>query len=84
MHSSCLFRTGCKYKNLFGKGQKNWDWINKIDMAIILTWLIMPTNIINTVSVMNYKHSITGKLARLASWAYLECVALIKWKGISK
>lgn len=53
-------------------------------MVIIFTWLIMPTNIINMDSVMNYKHSITGKLARLASWAYLECVALIKWKGIRK
>lgn len=49
-------------------------------MVITLTRLI-STNI-NTGSMMNYKYSITGKLARLASWAYLKCVALIKWKGI--
>lgn len=51
-------------------------------MVIDLAWLIMPINIINAGNMMNYKHSITRKLARLASWAYLKCVALIKWKGI--
>lgn len=53
-------------------------------MVITLTQLIISTNIINRGSMMNYKYSITGKLARLASWAYLKCVALIKWKGISE
>lgn len=51
-------------------------------MVITLIRLIISTNIINTGSMMNYKYSITGKLVRLASWAYLKCVALIKWKGI--
>lgn len=51
-------------------------------MVITLTWLIMPIKIVNTGSVMNYKHSITGKLARLVSWDYLKCVALIKWEEI--
>lgn len=37
-----------------------------------------------TGNMMNYKYSVTGKPARLASWAYLKCVAVIKWKGISE
>ena len=53
-------------------------------MVITLTWLIVQINIINTGCMMNYKHSITRKLAGLAPWAYLKCVALIKWKGISE
>lgn len=55
-----------------------------INMVITLTWLIVQINIINTGCMMNYKHSITRKLAGLAPWAYLKCVALIKWKGISE
>lgn len=81
-HFSCPFRGDCKYRNLFGKDQINWDGINKTDMVIVHAWLIVLINIINAGNMMNYKHSITRKLARLASRAYLKCVALIKWKEI--
>lgn len=62
----------------------NGDWIHNIDMVITLTWLLTLINIVHAGSVMNYKHAITGKLARLASQAHLKCVALTKWKGISE